>query len=559
MDIFYKNQNPIIFFLLLLFVYYSPQILLFQEAHYKVHDFLDDGSYNFKPLWESGQMFNFSSDAKLEYAMNGLPRSGMHSGLIAMVCAYAFFPAFWVHWFFFVLGHIVAFVGMYLLLKRHFLKEHQHIWIICGVAFCFAIIPHFEIYGFSTTGQPLLLYAFLNFQKKQQRWFDFIIITLFPFFSFFVRGGFALILLFFCIGLYNLYKYKSLNRGYFIMLFVFSLLYPLIEFQMFYGHFMKPFVSFREELRSARIMELNFYKASINAIKTFFFSSYHSGMCFMGLIIALTIACFFKNRITKNILFLSGSIIVTSLTYGFYPLFVDTFDAVKIIRMFQFSYIAFLLSLFWMLLFALVLKQLQLNPLRISVIILLEVLIISYSNQEWKANSQKIFGINNEQKYPSYRSFYSKKVFSQVAKFIHKSQKAYRVIGVGIQPSVMQYNGFYTLDSYQINYPLEYKHQFRKIFSQELSKDERNRKYFDYWGGRCQIFVNNNAINKMEGKYFLGILDNLQINTSQIKKMRGDYILSGSQIKNTQDLNIKFLRVFAAPDEYWKVFLYTVQ
>ena len=65
----------------------------------------------------------------------------------------------------------------------------------------------------------------------------------------------------------------------------------------------------------------------------------------------------------------------------------------------------------------------------------------------------------------------------------------YRVASIGIHPAIAQYNGFYTLDTYNNFYPLSYKHEFRKIIEKELEKNKKIRNYFDAWGGRCYFFT----------------------------------------------------------------------
>ena len=90
---------------------------------------------------------------------------------------------------------------------------------------------------------------------------------------------------------------------------------------------------------------------------------------------------------------------------------------------------------------------------------------------------------------PSFKQFYATAQFQEIEQYIGKPQSSYRVASIGIHPSIAQYNGFYTLDTYNNFYPLAYKHQFRKIIASELDKNPTLKKYFDTWGGRCYIFV----------------------------------------------------------------------
>jgi hypothetical protein len=74
-------------------------------------------------------------------------------------------------------------------------------------------------------------------------------------------------------------------------------------------------------------------------------------------------------------------------------------------------------------------------------------------------------------------------------KGVGKPIQDYRVVSIGLHPAVAQYNGLYTLDTYNNFYPLSYKHQFLNIIAPELNKNKSLKSYFDLWGGRCYIFV----------------------------------------------------------------------
>ncbi|MDA6131502.1 DUF6044 family protein, partial [Escherichia coli] len=62
---------------------------------------------------------------------------------------------------------------------------------------------------------------------------------------------------------------------------------------------------------------------------------------------------------------------------------------------------------------------------------------------------------------PTVRQFYAEEQFSAIKEYIGLPQEDYRVASIGLHPAIAQYNGFYTLDSYNNFYPLTYKYQFR--------------------------------------------------------------------------------------------------
>ena len=53
---------------------------------------------------------------------------------------------------------------------------------------------------------------------------------------------------------------------------------------------------------------------------------------------------------------------------------------------------------------------------------------------------------------------------------IGRDKSTYRVAHLGISPAPALMHGFYTVDGYSNNYPLEYKHRFRKLLHRRLRK-----------------------------------------------------------------------------------------
>ena len=195
------------------------------------------------------------------------------------------------------------------------------------------------------------------------------------------------------------------------------------------------------------------------------------------------------------------------------------------------------------------------------------MLILLYSilrdNVELRYGYTKIF--SNKEQYPSFKAFFAEKEFADISRFIGKPKNQYRVVSVGLYPSVAQYNGFYTLDSYQNNYPLEYKREFRKIILGELDKNEKLKEYFDDWGNRCYVFS-----DELYKKGFIGkkILENykdpnikiinLKIDVIQLKKMGGEYIFSAVPIDNAEELHLEYQKTFTDKDALWDIYLYKI-
>ncbi|MDP4107166.1 MAG: DUF6044 family protein, partial [Bacillota bacterium] len=169
----------------------------------------------------------------------------------------------------------------------------------------------------------------------------------------------------------------------------------------------------------------------------------------------------------------------------------------------------------------------------------------------------------NEQIYykdsPSFEQFYAVNEFNDIKKFIGKPVKDYRVVSIALHPAIAQYNGMYTLDTYNNFYPLSYKHQFRNIIAPELAKSKTLKSYFDDWGGRCYIYVSEIGEHYLFSKNTKKVIHHLDLNTQALKQMGGDYVLSSVPIENAQENQLTLQKVFTDKQAYWKIYLYKVE
>ena len=156
--------------------------------------------------------------------------------------------------------------------------------------------------------------------------------------------------------------------------------------------------------------------------------------------------------------------------------------------------------------------------------------------------------------------YYACDVFSQIDEFIGREKSSYRTVSLGIYPAAALYNGFYCLDGYTNLYPLEYKHEFRRIIEKELEKSEEVRIYFDDWGNRCYL-LNAETGNYMQIQKNIGAsYHNLEFNTAQMYKMGARYLFSAMRIDNADEMGLKLMREepFSTPESYYAVYLYEI-
>ena len=97
--------------------------------------------------------------------MGGLPRAALPSGLNVSVLLFYVLPPVWAYIVNYILVHMIAFVGMFLLLRKYFLTHDDDYGIVVAISLCFFFIPYYTTHGLTVGGQPLLAYAFLNIQR----------------------------------------------------------------------------------------------------------------------------------------------------------------------------------------------------------------------------------------------------------------------------------------------------------------------------------------------------------------------------------------------------------
>jgi len=160
----------------------------------------------------------------------------------------------------------------------------------------------------------------------------------------------------------------------------------------------------------------------------------------------------------------------------------------------------------------------------------------------------------------SFQEFFSPQLFTEIRDHIGKPQQTYRVVSLGMFPGIAIYNGFYLADGYSSDYPLQYKHRFRKVIAAELAKSKEIKDYFDDWGGRCYL------LSAELGREFLCTkqatkrrVEHLEIDTGALAELGAQYILSAVEIVNAPSLGLDLQGVFERDGSPWKIYLYRIK
>lgn len=581
--------------ILLSFFFMIPFFLLGTGSIVTYHDQLD------------GELLNYILAAKYFFTdirtypeiMNGLPAAGAVPPAPLFVLFYVLFEPFTAfmlsQWFI----YLVAFVGMYLFLTKLTGRE----FISFGVAVIFMLLPFYPVYGLCIPGQPLLFYAVLSlYQKKTPP----IICALPYYFSIFLYGassspvlvGFACLLV---LGIFAVFKSASALHSKrkiplspwiaFIVLlttYIFCNL-DLIKQVLFPEN---TYVSHKTELVLSPLEPLAHLKEVLGPGISYA-QSYHTVLFFLS---SLCLLLFFiqyvveirkigtnlsaKMPVSPNHLFFKAAktllvIFIICLFSVFYRgSFVTELRNASggILKTFNLERICWLLPTAWCILAAYLLafvaelfedKPSSLVKCVFGQTVIFTVLgiwgITVLSHSALRPNLVKLLK-GGDYYALDWDSFFAEDIFSQIEDAIGKPKEDYRVVSVGIYPVAAAYNGFYCLDGYSNNYPLDYKHTFRQIIEGELEKNDYVRMLFDTWGNRCYITTAEQANYYTFEKKWGSVIYDLDLNTDVMKELNCQYVFSAAYLMDAQEKGLSLLREdpFETDGSWYHIYVYSI-
>jgi hypothetical protein len=476
----------------LLAVYLSPLYLLGEDAHIRIHDNLDSNIAWYKVLVNSGEWFG-SYRSVIPQVMNGLERNAYGTEFSGIVFLHAFLPSMAAYALSQTVSRVFAFLGMYLLLKDHFIQGSNHSFVRVGVALAFALTPFWPSGMLSTLGQPLALWAFLHIRQGKSVWKHWVTLLLLPFYSSLVLGFFFFLTAVGFLWLWDLFVYKRMNLRFLGSIVLMGVMYLAVEYRLLLSLVLSDEPTSRDEFVSSR---LDLWHCLRLAFNNFVFGHNHVMTLHTIVILPVTLIVLYlilnrsewkRTTIGSILVFLTGLNLALSVWYAFW--FHKGWQPLKqhfyLLNTFNFARFHFLHPLVIYLGFALACQLLVVIGgkkwrLFAKAAVITQVVVLLAYNEEI---------VNRYKDNPSFREFYAVEQFQEIERSIGLPKETYRVASIGLHPAITQYNGFYTLDTYANYYSLQYKHVFRLIIEKELDKKKKLRTYFDTWGGRCYLFV----------------------------------------------------------------------
>ena len=540
------------------FIYFFPYFDL-GNCLIRIHDNLDSYMVYYHVLAISKTVLQLHPLAHVDNIMNGIPRLSLPSGFNVINLFYYLFGTDWGYVINLFTVHLIGFFGMQTLLKKQFgfTREGDNRLMRMLISLSFALLPVFAVWGISLMGQPFLLNSFMNISKGINRKKDWIIIVLFPFYSLLVFAGFFIIASLGVWFVIDFIKKKKLNKVFLLALIVFTVLHLIVDYQLFYGFFLS------KEYESQRSDDFNpnlNLKGVLGVALRYLFNGFYHSSNYVGILLLGYSAVIFiwllitkKDSVRTIVLFASIALLISIIIsindwYGmrgfftWFPIFVK----------FSLKRFHFLLPLLVYIVFAVAVYKSMRNVIMktASYIVVLVLVVFCFQlrgNFERNGFNMDLFKKSYQSDYTStYNQYFQKNTFKTIIKYINKPQSEYRVVSLGINPTVLQYNGFYTLDGYQNNYPKSYSILFAEINEDELVKISGHKwDYMDRW---CYIKSADNEKKLPE-------INSFSIDIYKLVDLNCQYLFSKRKI-NDLSSGLILEKVFPSEDGSYPIYLY---
>ena len=558
--------------LLAVVLFLLPFYVLRENAYFMIHDELDDGIFKFVLYAKNyGVNGNFIPEF-----MGGQNRSSITVSAFWGVLIYKLFKPYAAYVIMLTLVVLTGYTGLYLLGKE--ISDNAFASFIA--ASLFSYLPFKSMFGLNIVGFPLLIFILINLSKRRIK-DSLLFYAALIFYATGITlawGGYMSIgFLSLAIIIFLFFKKKlSINL---LNLFIADVILVVIQIITSWDLILSTFgpnavVSHREEL------VLNSRSDLFNLFKEMMYVGGSHSECASRIIalsapiiiIFIPVLLYFLNKekiamakeLKKKYIYLCvfyGSCVLNALFTCFYtcaPIVEIRQNAGGILKTFQINRIywimpaCFLCVLICEISIFLDIAKLFLNKslfkkgqiLSILPVICAIGLIALYSKDVYLSSpfyhNIRLMFFPDTYHVDSWRKYYAEDLFSKVEETIGKNKNEYKVACVGVNSSVALFNGFYTVDGYSTDYPLEYKHKFRKVIEKELDKDEGIKGYFDNWGNRCYLYTAS-----LQNNFDIYRGENVNIspdwNIEELKNLGCDYILSGVNIENADSLGITLI------------------
>lgn len=553
--------------ILIVVVFFSPYFILGDGCIFEINDQLDESIMNYmlpaRHLWDGSTVY--------PEMLGGVNASGMQPSAILFLPLYCLFSARVAFLTQYMICFVLAFLGMYLLVKES--TESSILAVIAGACFC--VLPLYPVYGLSEFGIPLVAYAFLCLWKRKRILPALMCTLLFGLTSHLVYTGYVVLglwLLALLVAFFQKRKNKWPVLGFAELLVTYVIVNWSLILEILVGD--SSYVSHREEMvSSATPFFETFWSLFRNSAQHA--PSLHKYLI-LPIVIFLLLGAFCKKEETDRMIYKAAVInflflIGIALFYAFchMTVVVDFKNSVTgFLHYFQIHRFYWLYPADWYLEFTLAAAVLwrtkvphtdsRMLPgkLVILAVCLLPTIQLLKVNSGMYLNVNQINNGSGITGYISWESWFSEDLMQEIDDAIGRDKSTYRVAHLGVSPAPALMHGFYTVDGYSNNYPLEYKHRFREVIAPEIEKNEEVRVYFDTWGNRCYLFnsITGNYMRLQKGNTL--VYEGLEFDMEALRELGCEYLFSGAEIGDADRMGMELVGYFETEDSYWGIWVY---
>ncbi len=543
--------------LLLVLAYCSPMLVGWEDTHVLIHDNLD-ASAALRALESPGAYFA-ASDTPLPQIMNGLPRGTLGSEFYLHNLLNRVMTPFGAYLTNQVILRVAALLGMYLLLGS-IIGAKRDPFLIALAAISFALLPFYVRAGLSVAGLPLTLYALLAVIRREDRALHWAILVLMPFATVLFAAPVFFWVLAAAAWLVDLVRHRRPHWRWLSAMVLAAAMHLICEYRLIVMLLDLNYISHRIDFNpSLRSWVESMALARENLIDgQYHVATYHrkivAPLALLAGVYLLAVRGPGSVR-ARQILGLVGGAAVISLFFGFYrwqPV-VAARHLLGPLEMIQWDRFHWLHPVLWYLAFGLAIDSLarvhRFARLAVLALVALQIGML-FNLSEFRQGA-----LENK---PTFAQFHATGLFAEIQRFIGRDPSTYRVVSLGLHPAVAMYNGFYCLDFYHYDYPIEYKRAFRRVIAKELEKNPKLAEYFDSWGSRCYLFSSELGMRWMWSKHTNRGVQNLELDLDALRRLGGEYIISAVEIRNAEREGLELLGLFEDEGSYWRIRLYSV-
>ena len=553
--------------ILITVVFFLPYFVLGDGCIFEINDQLDESIMNYmlpaRHLWDGSTIY--------PEMLNGVNASGMQPSAVLFLPLYRLISARTAFLTQYIICFLLAFSGMYLLVKE--ITDSSILAMIAGGCFC--VLPLYPVYGLSEFGIPLILYGALCLWKQKNVIWGLLITVVFGLTSHLVYTGYV-VLGFWVIALVYALAKKKKNQwfpiGFAVLFAIYVLVNRALIREILFGT--GSYISHREEMVSSATP---FFETFWNVFQN---SAQHAPSLhkylILPIVLFLILGAFCKKEETDRNIYKAAVInflflIAIALFYAFCHLsaVVDwKNNATGFLHYFQMHRVYWLYPAAWYLEFAWAAAvpwrtkvphtdaRMRVGKLAVILICLLPTLQLLKVNSGMYLNVNQINNGSGITGYISWESWFAEDLMQEIDDAIGRDKSTYRVAHLGISPAPSLMHGFYTVDGYSNNYPLEYKHRFREVIAAELEKNEEVRVYFDLWGNRCYLFnsITGNYMQLKKGNTL--VYEGLEFDMDALRELGCEYLFSGAEIGDAERMGLELVGYYETDDSYWGIWVY---